>query len=129
MRDGVQHGINYFLMKFNTDFYPVVRAFRAARTACPTAVQELRPTPQDVEELRRFPFLDDDGIIGDLQQELPTYLAEADGEEVHQREQLVWWKHHKVSLPYWCICGMQVSAGTAIERGIGAGVLCSSFPV
>ena len=34
-REGVQPGITYFLQKFNGDFYNVVRAFRAARMACP----------------------------------------------------------------------------------------------
>ena len=61
-REGVQPGITYFLQKFNGDFYNVVRAFRAARMACPMTAQELQPTVQDVEQLKMFPCLDDNTI-------------------------------------------------------------------
>ena len=61
-REGVQPGITYFLQKFNGDFYNVVRAFRAARMACPMTAQELQPTMQDVEQLKMFLCLDDNTI-------------------------------------------------------------------
>lgn len=119
-RNGVQPGINYFLQKFNTDLYDIVRAFRAARMACPTTVQELHPHPQDVQQLRQFPFLDDDAIIGDLQKELPTYLAEADGIRVDRGQELRWWKDHQAALPHWSSAASQLAlvqpSSAAAER-------------
>ena len=100
-REGVQPGINYFLKKFNNDFYNVVRVFQAARMACPSAVQDLRPSPEDVEQLCRLPFLDDDVTIRALQKELSNYLPEADGVKIVHGEQMQLWKEHHVQLRHW----------------------------
>ena len=66
-----------------------------------SAVQDLSPSPEDVEQLRRFPFLDDDVTIRALQKELLNYLAEADGVKIIHGEQMQWWKEHHVQLPHW----------------------------
>ena len=67
----VRPGIDYFLQKFNLRFYKVVRAFKAARYACPMRIQELQPAPAELDALRSFPFLDNDKTIVNLQRELP----------------------------------------------------------
>ena len=38
-------------------------------------VQALNPTAASLEELRNFPFANDDTTIANLAQELPLYLA------------------------------------------------------
>ncbi len=100
-RQGVEPGIHYFLRKFNVQFYDVVRAFKAARFACPVKVQELKPQPECLETLRLFPFLNDDATIANLQKELPTYLAEAEGVKMDEGEQMQWWHAHQARLPHW----------------------------
>ena len=99
--DGVRPGIDFFLRKFNVELYDVVRAFKAARYACPMKVQELRPTPEEVNALRAFPFLDSNEIITNLQKERPHYLTEAKDVELQEGEQLRWWFDHSNHLPHW----------------------------
>ena len=62
-------GIDNFLQKLNLQFYKVVRAFKAARYACPMRIQELQAAPAELDALRSFPFLDDDETIANLQRE------------------------------------------------------------
>ena len=57
----------------------VVRAFKAARRCCPIQVQVLKPTSDSLEEFRNYPFLNNDDSIASLAQELPAYLAAAEG--------------------------------------------------
>lgn len=100
-RDAVEPGIAYFLRKFNVQFHDVVRAFKAARMACPTKVQELKPTAADVEQLRLFKLFNKDDTITNLQQELPDYRAEADGVRIDAGDELQWWKSKAERLPCW----------------------------
>ena len=64
-------------------------------------VQDLLPQPEQLQELRCFPFLDNDGLIANLQQELPTFLAEANGVQIPAGDQMLWWHAHQEQLPYW----------------------------
>ena len=50
----VQPAIQWFLRKFNVDFYDAVTALKAARVMCPVTVGWLRPTRASVEALRIF---------------------------------------------------------------------------
>lgn len=55
-----------------------------------------------VEEFRNFPFLDNDNIIANLAQELPDYLAAADGVVMaNEEEKLAWWAAHSGTLLHW----------------------------
>ena len=99
--NAVQPGITFFLQKFNVELYDVVRAFKAARIACPNKVQELKPSIEDVNQLRLFPLLDRDETISELQKELPAYLAEANGVKIDSGSQLLWWSNKQNSLPNW----------------------------
>ena len=69
---------------FNLPFYKVVRAFKAARYACPMRIQELQHAPAELDALWPFPFLDDDEAIANLQRELPLYRAVAEGISVRR---------------------------------------------
>ena len=75
----INPGFRFFQQKFSNEFHSVVRAFQSACLCCPIQVQQLRPTAASVEELRNFSFLDDDATIDSLVDELPRYLAKADG--------------------------------------------------
>ena len=81
-RPSVRGAVHGFIQKFNVHFYTVMRAFKAARLMCPVTVQTLSPTPADVQQLRVFPFLDDDAVLNDLAVELPLYLTEAEGTRI-----------------------------------------------
>ena len=74
--------------------------FKAARLLSPAGVNSLHPGKAVVEELRRFPFLDNDHMIGGRLVELPNYLAPAEdvGEEV---DSLQWRTTHRQELPVW----------------------------
>ena len=67
--------LNFYQRKFNVQFRDTVKS---ARFCCPVQVQGLRPTAASLEELRNFPFLNNDATISNLAQELPLYIAAAD---------------------------------------------------
>ena len=75
----IQPGFQFYHQKFSVQFHGTVRAFKAARLCCPVQVQALNPTAASLEELRNFPFANDDATIANLAQELPLYLAASDG--------------------------------------------------
>ena len=55
-----------------------------------------------LEELRNFPFANDDATIANLAQKLPLYLAASDGVTVTcEDDKLTWWANHKDTLPHW----------------------------
>ena len=59
-------------------------------------------TAASLEELRNFPFANDDATIANLAQELPLYLAASDGVTVTcEDDKLTWWANHKDTLPHW----------------------------
>ena len=98
----INPGLLFFQQKFSQEFYDIVRAFRSARLFCPVQVQQLHPTVASVEELRKFSFLDDDGIIQGLVVELPQYMAIADGTALDtEEEKLLWWSRNEATLPNW----------------------------
>ena len=97
---------NYFLQKFNVEHYDTVRAFRAARMLCPWQVCQLQPPPAAVDELRLFPFLDDDVTVNALKQELPAFRAAA--EDVTGIDPAKWWKNHADELPSWSSAAAKV---------------------
>ena len=98
----IQLGFQFYHQKFSVQFHGTVRAFKAARLCCPVQVQALNPTAASLEELRNFPFANDDATIANLAQELPLYLAASDGVTVTcEDDKLTWWANHKDTLPHW----------------------------
>jgi hypothetical protein len=96
----IRPGLNFYQCKFSIQFRDTVRAFKAARFCCPVQVQALRPTSASLEELRNFPFVNNDATIANLAQELPLYIAAADGVNVACEEEKV--TAHRDTLPHWC---------------------------
>lgn len=126
----VEPAIQWFLRKFNVDLYDILAAFKAARLMCPVNVQWLKPTPETVESLRAFPFLDNDVIMNGLKDELPIYMAAAEDVAISTEEKKVeWWYDHKEQLPYWATAVKQVllvqPSSAAAERVFS--LLKSSF--
>ena len=76
--------IRGFLHRFNVDLVDTVQAFKAAaRLMCPATAPLLNPTPASFhlpQQLRAFPFLNEEIIMDGLSQEpLPAYFARAEG--------------------------------------------------
>ena len=79
----VRDAIHWFLHKFNVDLVDTVQAFKAAACLmCPATAPLLNPTPASFhlpQQLRAFPFLNEDIIMDGLSRELPAYFARAEG--------------------------------------------------
>ena len=74
----MDRAIHWFLYnKFNVDLVDTLRAFKAAAClVCPATAPLPNPTPASVywpQQLRTFPFLNEDIIMDGLGQELPAY--------------------------------------------------------
>ena len=72
---------HWFLHKFNVDHVDTVQAFKAtAPLMCPGIASLLNPTPASFhlpQQLRAFPFLNEDIIMDGRSRELPAYFARA----------------------------------------------------
>ena len=104
----VRDAIHWFLRKFNVDFADTLRAFKAARLMCPATAPSLNPTPASIQQLRAFPFLNEDAIVDGLCQELPAYLARAEGVSFRAdnmadlaAKKVEWWRQNADNLPHW----------------------------
>ena len=98
----IKPGLQFYQQKFSGQFHAIVRAFKAARLCCPVQVQSLNPTAESLEEFRNFPFINDDTKIANLAEELPAYLAAADGVTVTcEEDKVAWWAAHADTLPHW----------------------------
>ena len=123
----IQPGYDYFEKKFREDLAEPLSVFKCARIFDPVKVIDLKPSVSDVDDVRIFPFLNDD-IIAQLKIELPKYLAAA--EDVSPDvDKCGWWKRHEVQLPTWSnachhILLIQPSSGAA-ERAFS--ILSNSF--
>ncbi len=93
----VQPGIDYFQLKFGDDTKPPLSQFKAMRYLSPTRIQELQPIASDIDSLSAIPFFNDTGVITGLKEELPAYLARANG--VNPPDICEWWKNNKTVLP------------------------------
>ena len=61
----------------------------------------LRPKTASVQDLKQFSFITDAQVV-QLVEELPNYLAIADGAVVETEEGKVqWWATHAAALPNW----------------------------
>ena len=84
-------GLQFYQRKFRQEFHDRVCAFGNARLCCLVQVQQLRPTADSFHELRNFSFLDNDAVITGLYDELPRYLANADGTQTEIEDEKVQW--------------------------------------
>ena len=99
--EGAKGAINWFPHKFNVELGDTEMAFRLARFFDPVLAQSLSLTPEKVNALRAFPFLDKDDIIQGLTDELPQYLAAIDGVELQSDDEKVHWWQRQRNIPQW----------------------------
>ena len=98
----ISPALRFFQRKFSQEFHDLVRTFKSARLCCPVQVQNLHPNAASLAELRKFSFLNNDATIDGLVNELPRYLAAADGTVIEEEEEKVqWWARHARTLPNW----------------------------
>ena len=95
----VKPGLDYLKQQEQSSLKAPLAAFKAARLFCPDKINLLRPTAADIDSLLAFPFLDM-ATLSLLKEELPTYLATAEGVAC-DTDRLLWWKMKESKLPAW----------------------------
>ena len=99
----VKPAYDYFLTKFDAtsgELSKSLLAFKAARYFSPVMMNELRPSPNDLDAIMSvFPFIDAI-VLEQLKGELPTYLGATEdiSKDIDISE---WWKRHDGKLPGW----------------------------
>ena len=97
----VQPGFDYFHEQLVNDTQNPVAAFKAARLFSPSKVNEMQPFSGQVDDLRAFPFIEEEDIEG-VKVKLPTYFAFS-ADVNASVDSLDWWKSHSQSddLAHW----------------------------
>ena len=96
----IQPGWEYFTQTVMGAMGPQVEIFKAARLFSPQQICQLRPVANDVDIVTSVAFLDDPALIANLKNELPMYLAKADGID-NDVDPIGWWKANEADLPFW----------------------------
>ena len=93
----VAPGLQYFNNKFSQSG-ELGESVAAFRLVWPQRMVEMQPTSTDIDTLQTFPFLNESGVLENLN--LPVYLTKAadlDGNV----DPVQWWKDHSDDLPCW----------------------------
>ena len=69
----------YFHQKLDVDLKQAVSVFKQARFFNPAKIGELKPSCADIDDLKAIPGLRSGAILEGLEDELPIYMATADG--------------------------------------------------
>ena len=69
----------YFHQKLDVDLKQAVSVFKQARFFNPAKIGELKPSCADIDDLKASPGLRSGAILEGLEDELPIYMATADG--------------------------------------------------
>ena len=96
----VQPGWEYFNQTVMGVMNHQVEIFKAARLFSPHQICQSRPVANDVDVVSSITFLNDVTLIENLKNELPRYIAKADGIAVDV-DPVGWWKTNEVELPCW----------------------------
>lgn len=118
----VKPAYEYFERKFDHDegLQRAVSLFKYARYFDPVKIGELKPSCNDIDNLRVFPMLDNDAALDALKKELPRYMAIADGVSVLVKK-TDWWKTHENELPNWstaCRMALLVQPSSAASERV-----------
>ena len=92
-------GWEYFTNTVMGVMGPQVETFKAARLFSPRHITQLRPVANDVDVLTSIAFLNDAAMIANMKNELPRYLARADG-IADGVDPIRWWKENEAELPF-----------------------------
>jgi len=96
----VKAAYEYFHQKFDVDLKQAVSVFKQARFFNPAKIGELKPSCADIDDLKAIPGLHSGAILEALKDELPIYMATADGVSTLVNK-LQWWPSHESELPKW----------------------------
>lgn len=96
----IRPGWEYFTNTVMGVMGPQVEMFKAARLFSPRHITQLRPVANDVDVLTSIAFLNDAAMIANMKNELPRYLARADG-IADGVDPIRWWKENEAELPFW----------------------------
>jgi len=75
----VKAAYDYFHQKFDVDLKQAVLVFKQARFFNPAKIGELKHSCTDIDDLKAIPGLRSGAILEEFKDELPTYMATADG--------------------------------------------------
>ena len=70
----IENSLTYFTQKFAEELSGSVKAFKAARLFVSHKLEELKPTPTDVDLLTAFPFFNEPALLNRLKTELPIEI-------------------------------------------------------
>lgn len=116
-RQCVAPGLDYMKRQVATSLKEALSVFKACRLFSPQKCKVINPTSATLQEsLSLVPFFDQSDI-DNLKEELPTYLARADGVD-ENCDPIEWWKLNSDNLPKWSasakkILLLQPSSATA----------------
>ena len=96
----VEPAYKYFEDKLGEDLAISLSIFKQARKFDPSKIVDMHSSPDDIEELCIFPFLNSDSIIHELKSELPKYLAAANDVDP-TTDKKSWWKRNEEILSSW----------------------------
>ena len=96
----VEPAYKYFEDKFEGALKPIVQVFKYARFFDPSKIGELKPSSNDIDDLKVFPFLNSSDKLEGLKSELPSYIAKSEGVS-DKFDKLEWWRSHQHELPNW----------------------------
>ena len=96
----IRPGWEYFTNTLMGVMGPQVEMFKAARLFSPRHITQLCPVANGVDVLTSIAFLNDAAMIANMKNELPRYLARADG-IADGIDPIRWWKENEAKLPFW----------------------------
>lgn len=96
----IRPGWEYFTNTVMGVMGPQVEMFKAARLFSPRHITQLCPVANGVDVLTSIAFLNDAAMIANMKNELPRYLARADG-IADGIDPIRWWKENEAKLPFW----------------------------
>ena len=126
--DCIEPGLTYFAdTVIDGPLKPALAIFKAARLFNPQKISEMSITAKSLDALQVVPFFDTE-TIGNLKEELPSYLAKAT-DLSPDHDPLVFWQAKSPDLPHWAAAAKKVlvvqPSSAASERAFS--LLASTF--
>jgi len=104
----IRPALNYFNNLLQTELAQTLNVFRAARLINPLFVWRSKPTPDDINIMREFPFVQQQHVL-QLQAELADYTrACAETAVDGDLDVPDWWRRHKSLFPGWALMAKRI---------------------
>ena len=126
--DCIEPGLTYFADTIiDGPLKPALAIFKAARLFNPQKIAEMSVTAESLDALQVVPFFDSE-MIGNLKEELPSYLSKAT-DLSPDHNPLVFWRSHSPNLSHWAAAAKKIlvvqPSSAASERAFS--LLTSTF--